>query len=312
MSKISPLISHYLQQSKSLNLEGYGRFFVDNNLAFEDNNEKVISSTPIQYEYNPNAKTDEAFITFIVKETGKIKPLAIADLDTFLSLGKQLLNISKPLVIDGLGTLNKATAGNYEFIGGIFEPPKINTDNDRDRRIRESKEPQRQKAVSFERDYVGEKKPQKGMAKKVLGALTLLVLLGGAGYAIYTFLIAKDENNISTVKKEKVTAKIVDTTTQKKELVAVLPKTVLPDSLGRIEYKVVVNVLDKIAATSRVAKLQSFKYNPIMYSSDSVNYKVAFVVKSFPQDSVRIKDSIQRNFITPSDIRDGKIAFIEQ
>ena len=59
----------------------------------------------IQYVQKPVSAPDEEFIDFIRRETGKIKPLAESDLDSFLSDGKILLNIDKPFHIEGIGSL---------------------------------------------------------------------------------------------------------------------------------------------------------------------------------------------------------------
>ncbi|MFN8244987.1 MAG: hypothetical protein U0T56_01200 [Ferruginibacter sp.] len=37
-------------------------------------------------------------------KTRKIKPLATSDLESFTMLGKQFMNIGKPLILEGLGT----------------------------------------------------------------------------------------------------------------------------------------------------------------------------------------------------------------
>ena len=45
---------------------------------------------------------------------------ASADLDSYLVLGKQFLNIGKPFIIEGLGVLEKSQQGDYEFRQGFF------------------------------------------------------------------------------------------------------------------------------------------------------------------------------------------------
>lgn len=310
MSKISPLFSHYLQENKEISLEGIGKFFLKEDASYVDPSEKNAPPIPVTFEYDVNAITDEGFVNYIIKETGKIRPLALADLDTFLNLGKQLLNISKPLVIEGVGTLNKATAGNLEFIAGVFEHPKINTDNDRDKRLRQAKDVNREKAISFESNYVDENKKSKGLLKKVLGALTLLVILGGLGFAGYKLLMTKKETTKENTATKKEIAAPTDTTKNKLNT-TIAKNPTLPDSLGRVEYKMVIDVLNKLDAEKRYNKLISFGYKPLLYSSDSINYKVAIPVRILPQDTTRAKDSIQRNFILPTQIKLGKKVIIE-
>jgi hypothetical protein len=322
MSKISPLIAQYLQENKSVNIEGYGTFFVNENTGYIDPNEKNVPASPVQFEYNSAAKTDDAFVTFIIQKTGKIRPLAIADLDTFLSLGKQLLNISKPLVIDGVGTLNKATAGHYEFIPGNFEPPKINTDNDRDRRLRQAKETNREPAVSFENNYSGEKKSNKGVAKRILGALTVLILLGGIGFALYKFVFSKNgdsETTKSTSKNTELAAK-EDTTKNKKDTTkkqnAVSLKPNVPDSLGRMDFKILVRTTDSIGAykradqfTNGTTKVDLTGYQTTIVEKDMAanNFKVIMQFKCTAADTAALRVKAKSGYGT-----DGQEALFVQ
>jgi hypothetical protein len=315
--KISPCIALYLQEKKNLNLEGFGRFYLDSTQVLPDPTEKGGVIVPASYDYTPTVPTDPEFIDFVIKETGKIRPLAIADLETYISLAKQLLNISKPFVIDGVGTLVKTTAGHYEFISGNYEPPKISTD-DREKRLRQAKEVNRE-AVNYENRRAKEKSTaaNKGLLKKVLGIFILLLILGGAGWAVYNFILKKDKNaveqsnkTVTPIQTETVT-NATNTDTSKKTDTSKLTALATPVINGQIQYKVVVNVLDRQKAQERFKKLNEWGSKPIMYTKDSTNFKIAFLVRSLPQDSVKIKDSIQRNFITPQDIRAGKTAFIE-
>ena len=63
---------------------------------------------------------DNDLIDFIVQNTKKIKPLASADLDSFLTLGRQFLNIGKPFTIQNLGTLEKLKSGDLNLNPGLL------------------------------------------------------------------------------------------------------------------------------------------------------------------------------------------------
>ena len=73
----------------------------------------------IRFSQKNILKPDEEFIEFIRTHTGKIRPLAESDLESFISDGKILLNIGKPFHLEGIGTLQKSRAGTYEFYPGL-------------------------------------------------------------------------------------------------------------------------------------------------------------------------------------------------
>jgi hypothetical protein len=296
--KISQLISKYLQENKSLNIEGFGTFTVDNSQLINevDDKHKTIIN-PIEYEYKPNIATDLTFIDFTIKETGKIRPLAVADLETYVSLSKQLLNISKPVVIDGVGTLNKVTAGHYEFIPGNYEPPKINTDNEKDKRLRQAKEVNRENEIRYSKEYKERKKVDyKPILTKIFGALTLVAIIGGGVWAVKHFII--DKPTTSTSKTETISKK--DTSiSPKKDSIIIKANTnlVQMDSLGRIEYKGVIKIADSTNAYERYNGLKNIGQPAVIYRTDSNNFKVAILVKSMPKDTARVADSLHNYFL---------------
>jgi hypothetical protein len=299
--KISPLIAKYLQEFKTVNIEGFGKFFIDGNAAYAEASEKNAPVNPIQYEYSPGLVTDSAFIDYVIKETGKIRPLAIADLETYISLAKQLLNISKPFVIDSVGTLTKVTAGHYEFTPGNYEPPKINTDNERDRKLRQAKEVSRETEIRYSKSYDGEPKANnKALIKKVLGALTLLLLLGAAGWAVYHFIINKETNKPTATVQSRTDGKPEDTSTTSKKDTTNLTQTAKPmvkDSLGRVEYKAVIKIADSINAYERYNGLKKIDKPAVIYKADANNFKVAILLKALPQDTARVADSIHTYYL---------------
>src|SRR6202000_1527537 len=90
-------------------------------------------ATGIQFRNANIQMPDDALVNFIKEHTGKMKSLCAADLDFFLTTGRQLLNIGKPFYIEGIGTLLKNKEGNLDFTPGEYLITKLDEPADRNR-----------------------------------------------------------------------------------------------------------------------------------------------------------------------------------
>ena len=126
--KLAPILAEYLYQNKKLELPGIGVFHLNQSNISEEDNEKHIRFTgesPISFEADPSIKQSPDLINFISLQTGKMKALAAADLDSHLELAQQFINIGKPFLFEGIGSLVKIKSGRYEFVSGLVENEKI-------------------------------------------------------------------------------------------------------------------------------------------------------------------------------------------
>lgn len=295
--KLSYLIGQYLQANRSVNIEGFGKFFIDELSPLPDENDRPSKNNPlpIRYTYAPNIPTDDAFITFIIQQTGKIRPLAIADLDTYTSLAKQLLNISKPFVIESVGTLVNNNKGVYDFIPGIYEPPKISTEGEREKKLRSAGEQYNTDRLTAENFQYG-REEKKGFSFKPKQALFLLLGIVAAvliAWAVMRYLNKKDKPaTAATTTEQNNPPANSDTLNQKKNPAPV----VFTDSNQVITYKVIHEVANKIRADARYNKLKSYNDKTEMEAIDSASYKLFVRVTSAVRDTARKKDSIRGNY----------------
>ncbi|MBL7727295.1 MAG: hypothetical protein JNM68_06415 [Dinghuibacter sp.] len=297
--KLSPLIGQYLQANKSVQIEGFGRFYIDDAAyAAEEGDRSSKNTSPIRFQYVPNIATDAEFINFVIKETGKIRPLAIADLETFTSLAKQLLNISKPFVIEGVGTLVNNNKGVYDFIPGHFEPPKINTESEREKKLRSAGDQASTERLS-EENYQYGREAKKSFSIRPKQALLIVVgvlFAGFAAWAVIRYLNKKEkpaaEKTTTAEKPAVATTGSADTTQQKKAPAPV----VFTDSNQVITYKVIHEVANKARAEARYAKLKSYNDATEMEAIDSATYKLFVRVSSAVRDTGRKKDAIRANY----------------
>ena len=115
--KTEQLIVQYLYSNKKVTLQDIGVFNITTEINIPEDSDKdiVLPADTIQFVYDPKAPVDDGLVAFIMESTRKIKPLAYSDLESFIILNKQFLNIGKPLVFEGMGTLQKTQGGDYAF-----------------------------------------------------------------------------------------------------------------------------------------------------------------------------------------------------
>ena len=136
--KLTHLIAQYLYKNKRLDLQGIGSFLLDNSIIIdEDSNRKnqEIGIEGVSFESNTATKEDAELVSFISSYTGKIKALASADLNSHLELAKQFMNIGKPFLFEGIGSLTRIRSGEYSFTPGSALTEKLS-----EQKIKETKQ----------------------------------------------------------------------------------------------------------------------------------------------------------------------------
>jgi nucleoid DNA-binding protein len=294
--KIEQALVLYLLKHKQISLQGIGTFKIDGFLPEGTDTDKpfIIPPDAISFVYDAKTGEDNELIDFIVQNTKKIKPLASADLDSFLTLGRQFLNIGKPFTIQNLGTLEKLKNGDLEFKPGPLiqrvEVPKLKIED----------EGAEQHEENLFNDY--KREPSRDNRKIVLIVFIIVVLGLGAWAAWYFGLKKNDAGQVTT--NDAIVPIADTTTTHKKNDTSTTPQK-LTDSLTSIQknssdtftFKVVVReTKNKEVALLRLASLKKFGINVVMYTDDSVTYKIAEPFNLPLSDTTRILDSLNKNF----------------
>jgi hypothetical protein len=284
--KIEQLLVLHLYKNKSLTIQGIGTIYLNPAVALPAEGEKdyLMPDNAFTFDYNLKATEDEALIAFIVEQTRKIKPLATSDLDSFAILSKQFLNIGKPLLIEGVGTIQKNQAGDYEFKQGHFITPKI---DDIPKQIKEKNEGN----ISFE----SEQKPNNNRKNVLIGLAILLILV--SAISIYYFLFNKKENPAAAAVTP-ITPTLIDTT--KKDTLIVLK----PDSLKVTEtikdsntFKVVIKeYASNDLASKAFQKLTAYGHKLIILQKDSTHFQLAMPFTTPLNDTARARDSLKKFF----------------
>jgi len=288
--KLSVLFAKYLYQHKQLSLPGIGVFQVDKSVSIPDTSDK--SSTEllpnIKFTHQPVSKPDDGFIEFIRTHTGKIKPLAESDLESYLEEGKNMLNTGKPFHLEGIGSLHKTRSGVYEFKPGepLLERFEHSAEKDNDQ-FRRNK-------TAYENRY---NTSSNNTLRKLLIAAGVLIGVAAVvwgGYSLYTKK-ASDKNVIEseavgmpndTVNSDSLSNKITDPTNLQP----------LVNAREGKYYFVIETTDNKGRAMKRFNQLKSLGTNIQIKTSDSILFKLFFDIPAQTKDTIRIKDSLRLRY----------------
>jgi len=282
--KLSSLFAKYLYQHKQLNLPGIGVFSLDPAVAVPDVSDKNFQDflQTIQYRQKPVAAPDESFIDFIRKETGKIRPLAESDLESFLADGKILLNIDKPFHLEGIGTLQKSVSGEYTFTPGEPVLKRLEHIADRPADIAKRKPA-----------FAGtEAHPATG--RKLLTALAVIAgiaLVIWGGYSLYN-RTAKP----AAIAVTDSTSHHADSADDAKKALLDSVQHIIDSTLSKPSgtYKFIIEKTNTRArAFKRFNQLKENLTDIRMETADSVHFNLYFVLPAQPADTARIRDSLK-------------------
>lgn len=282
--KIEQLLVQHFYNSKEVTLQGMGTFKLSGDFVMPKENDKdaEIPEHAISFQFNGRATEDDALIQFIVQQTRKMKALAAADLDSYLALGKQFLNIGKPFIIDGMGMLLKNQQGELEFTKGSSWQTKVEA----------SPAALKEKTENPEISFASETKSDTGQKNKkavLLGSVILLIGLTAA--AVWYFMFRKNNTDTEAPAAVVVVEPVKKDTAKTDTTVKMPVKPVLADD--GYSFKVVFMVSrDSGAAVRRMNELVRREHKVIMYKADSIRFKLAEPFTLPLSDTARIKDSL--------------------
>ncbi len=300
--KLTHLIAQYLYKNKRLDLQGIGSFLLDNSIIIdEDSNKKnqEIGIEGVSFESNAATKEDPELVSFISSYTGKIKALASADLNSHLELAKQFMNIGKPFLFEGIGSLTRIRSGEYSFTPGSALTEKLS-----EQKIKETKQnSSTEEPVSDYKSALYKQEKKSNWKKPVTFILVIagIALAIWGGYTVYKRTSA-DNSNKTEVAKENKTILLEDSLSTNPDSITALPVKNISNQTGTTKF--VLEVSDKDRATQRYAKLKTFQWDVKMETKDSVSFKLFLLLPINAVDSIKVLDSLTR--------LNGKQVFIER
>jgi hypothetical protein len=282
--KLAPLLAQYLYTNKRLDLPGIGSFYLDPSALIEvdtPKQQKPTVSDGISFENNSSLHEANDLVSYISAQTGKMKALAAADLSSHLELVQQFLNIGKPFLLEGIGSLVKIKSGKFEFTSGSLQAEKLKDLTVKEATVTSAKE---ESFSSFEPKtndrlkYTTLKKP----------VMALLILIGAGlalwgGYTVYTN--SKKKSVLDTVEASvaNITAPVTDTVKINLPAAPAIPSG---------NYKFVLENAFAKRAFDRFNRLKTFQWNVQMETKDSLQYKIFMILPAVASDTTRIKDSL--------------------
>ena len=288
---IEQIIVQYLYKNKTVTLQNIGTFTItsDVEIPFGSENETILPENAIEYKYNNHAQEDQGLIDYIIENSGKIRPLAISDLESYIILNKQFINIGKPHTIVGLGTLTKSQNEDYTFVQAAAsnvvtkEAPRV---------VREK--------IKNNVDFDSPKKDtgNSNILKYAIMGLLGLLLVGGLGYGGYWIYENYKSNSMETPASKKVS----DSTTKTDNNIATgsdtsIKKTVVPTAKDTNSFYIVIKEFAILAeAEKRAKKLNEYGNHFVITTKDSITYKMKLPFTKPLTDTLRVKDSISVYF----------------
>ena len=296
--KIPLLLVQYLYTNRKMSLPGLGIFTLDKSVILPDEHDRNLHSTPnaVQFQNANIVAADKELISFICEQTGKIKPLAISDLDSYLNLGMEMLNIGKPFYLEGIGTITKNKAGKFDFSPGEYSLIKETSS---------SADHEKKKVYAKDKRQLTENLPvQNRTGLKILAFISALVIVGLGGWMMYKKngqTVSESNPDTSPVVQQPVPvpADTLKRDTVRKDsakiLLADTPHPVATLHEG-IPYKfIILSTDDKPRAMKRYNQLIGFNLKAHYYHVDST-YKVFFQFPALARDTTHIKDSLRKEY----------------
>jgi hypothetical protein len=298
--KIPLLLVEYLYKNRKMALPGLGIFTLDKSVVLPEENDRDLLSMPnaVQFQNANIAAADKELISFIVENTGKIRPLAISDLDSYLTLGAEMLNIGKPFHLEGIGTITKNKSGKFDFAPGEYTLIKENT---------AGQDQPKKKLYQPEKKQQGVQPPmQNRNMMKIVIVIAALVVVGMGGWLMYKKNkpagpeTNSDTSSASQQQTPTASDSLANETARKDSA-----KNALKDSLHSatsneqvpVNYKfVILSTENKPHALRRYKQLIGFDLKAHLYQKDSTFFKIYFQFPALAKDTTQIKDSLRRQY----------------
>jgi hypothetical protein len=243
--------------------------------------------------------TTPALIKYYSETRGKIISLAENDVEAYLGMALQFLNIGNPVEIKGLGTISKQKDGSFLMAPGYFMPIKEDENNNRfrDRVLTEDQ--------GGDTNFFGKKEPQSSNSAKLIIAILIIVAASAAGWWLYTSFLkapADSSTNATTTDTLNVPQQVVTPPVPATPDSSAAQTTAVPtvDSSVVQKWKAIFREeKEKTKALQVWANYQKVSTPIQLETADSVTFRFFVILESSLRDATRKTDSLSRFFARP-------------
>ncbi|MEO7311874.1 MAG: hypothetical protein ABIX01_15825 [Chitinophagaceae bacterium] len=278
---IELLLRQYLYKHKHVVYPGIGKLVFGASAQLPDSLEKgeALPLQDLNFAFNLNEGQDSDFLAFVGAQTGKIKPLASADVESYFMLSKQFINIGKAFVVEGIGSVEKQDNGTFAFTPGYFLPvSEASAAPHKPLKIREIAPPV---------PKTDHKPVSPAINKKMIFAIIGILAVGLLVWGIYRIAFSKSGTVPATVITKP------DTTINAKDSAVVIAPGIPAGNAGT--FKAVLDErFSRGAAEARAAKLRTFNHDARV---DSVA-RDRFIIYIPLKDTTVSVDTLQLTKIT--------------
>lgn len=297
--KIPQLVVQYLYNNRKISLPGLGIFTLDKSVVLPDENDRTLHAIPnaVQFQNANIASAEKELISYICEHTGKIRPLAISDLDSYLNLGTEMLNIGKPFHLEGIGIITKNKTGKFDFTPGEYTLNKEKTSSSDHVK---------------KRDYVKDLKQlnmptgsQNRNLLKVLAMVAAITIIGWGSWFIYkknslasSEQITDTNSNLQQSQQALADSLVRDSVMRETAKQKIIDSQVIKaNGISPYNYKFIILATDnKPYALKRFNQLSSFNLKVHFYQKDSSYFKIYFQFPAMAKDTIHIKDSLRKEY----------------
>jgi hypothetical protein len=310
--KIEQLVVQHFYNNKQLGLQGFGTFKLKPREDISHNENEHDSQLQaekdiIEFTYDTKTTEDHSLLLYVVQQTGKMKALAAADIESYLVLAKQFLNIGKPFPIEGIGVLQKSQQGDYTFLQGAFVAPRV---EEQSKPLKEKQE----EPISFKQEI------HSIITKRNIQIAAILVLVVAFGITLAFILVGRKEEPAPAPVAQVVTppappvdtvTKAIDSSKLKKDSIVTAVTTaspplapILPVGIHdtNVHFEVIIKTyptMDSAQNSYRRIRADGYKVNIHPYGSQ---YTLALPCRNPLADSTKMRDSIHMVFGGPTRI----------
>lgn len=289
---VEQLLIRFIYREGQVQLHGIGTISLSGAIPDDELLEKN-RNIPVQglaFTTNKTEATTPAFIEYYARERGKTRYLAQNDIDAYLSVISQFLNIGSTYEIKGLGTLSKLQDSSLAMKPGMYIPQNQHPS------VRPGLP---NLPVSLPNIPIKKIHIKKDMAESAMKIFFLvivcLLLLAGAWWGYHRIAA---QGYFSGGQAQADTVKTTQTLPETRQDSAAITKTATASELS---WKAVFRQINGKEKALRVYSTMTSKIaTPIfMETSDSVVFNYYVLLKSSLEDTARRKDSVRIFFGRP-------------